>query len=131
VKITIFGQGETQQPFHRLVGADGAARHLQVREHHVGRKLGDDGHGLLVVGRLAHDLDVGGEREHLDHAPPEQLVVVADHHPYDARRDARLRHLANPPLLPWCPLRETRVLEAMPRHCAVGGPPSARSRWPL
>ena len=34
--------------------------------------------GLLVGRCFAHDLHVPGQREHLDRAPPEQLVVVAD-----------------------------------------------------
>src|SRR5207248_3211349 len=81
------GQDQHAQPRQGSISHDSPSRfetinagHTDVHQHHVGALLSSPADGLLAVGRLSHDLDIGGRTEkHLEPGAHERLIVGQQH----------------------------------------------------
>src|SRR5205823_4361351 len=81
------GQDQHPQPRQGSISHDSPSRfeainagHTDVHQHHVGSRLPSPADGLLAVGRLSDDLDIGGRTEkHLEPGAHERLIVGQQH----------------------------------------------------
>jgi hypothetical protein len=73
------------------------AGHAQVHQDQVGPQLDDPGEGLVPVGSLAHDLEVGLLAEHRDQSSANDRVVVDHEEPQRHRGTSSRIVIGAPP----------------------------------